>query len=159
MKTSESKKLQLTSSNPGSAAAFSLVEVTIAVGLMAFCLVAMLGVLPVGLMQERGSADKLAAMQVLTAVESDFQNSADSGLTTQYKIDPEVGGEGSFYVDHSFRHTEQQADAEFNVWYRIVGASGSQEAKRMHLFVTRVRPDGLAQLNVVVEGIAQKRLN
>lgn len=159
MKTSKSKKLQLMNAKGKSFAAFSLVEVTIAVGLMAFCLVAMLGVMPVGLMQERGSADKIAAMQVLTAVESDFQNSSGTGLTTRYKIDPEVGGEGSFYVDHAFQHTEQQANAEFNVWYRIVGEPGNQAGKRMHLFVGRVRPDGLAQLNVVVEGIAQKRLN
>ncbi len=155
MKASQIKFPQTNIQNRKSNAAFSLVEVTIAVGLMSFCLVAMLGMLPVGLMQERGSSDKIAAMQVLTAVESDFQNSVANGVTTQYKINSAVD-EGSFYVDHAFRHTEQKANADFNVWYRI---AGPEDARRMHLFVGRVRPDGLAQLNVVIEGIAQRRLN
>lgn len=141
-------------------AGFSLVEVTVAVGLMAFCLVAMLGVLPVGLMQERSSVDKQTATQVLAAVESDFLNSTVAGSeTTLYKIRRSVGEEGSFYVDGSMQHTDQAADAEYNVWYRIVGQTGNPGDARMHLFVGRVRPDGLAQQNVVAEGIAQRRLN
>lgn len=62
--------------------AFSLVEVTIAIGLVSFCLVAMLGVLPVGLSQERKSTDQTLATQALSAVVADFQNAATNATNT-----------------------------------------------------------------------------
>lgn len=62
---------------------FSLVEVTIAIGLMSFCLVAMVGVLPVGLSQERRSTDQLLALQAMTALISDFKS---SDLTTSNSV-------------------------------------------------------------------------
>ena len=130
-----------------------------ALGLMSFCLVAMLGMLPVGLRQERDSTDKMAAMQVLAAVGSDFQNTTtDSGETVQYSIPTGAGTTGSFFVDQACERTERQADAEYNVWYKVDDAVGSQAAPRMHVYVARVRPGALAQQSVVAEGIAQKRL-
>ena len=45
-----------------------------AIGLMSFCLVAMVGMLPVGLSQERKSTDQLLSLQALTAVAADFKN-------------------------------------------------------------------------------------
>lgn len=137
--------------------AFSLVEVTMALGLVAFCLVAMMGMLPVGLMQARESSEQLAATQVLTAVGSDFQNSAMTGPTAQYGI-ANAEGDGEFFVDSSCKRTDRAADAEYHVWYKITGEAGSQAALRMHLFIARALPGDLAQRNVVVEGIVQKRL-
>jgi uncharacterized protein (TIGR02598 family) len=140
------------------AGGFSLVEVTMAVGLVSFCLVAMLGVLPVGLKQERGSTEQLAAMQVLAAVGSDFRNFASGGETTQYAIKTGAGEEGTFYVDGTGARTEQAAEAAYSVWYRVAGEAGSQAARRMHMYVSLVRPGNLIAQNVVVEGIAQQRL-
>lgn len=73
--------------------AFSLVEVTIAIGLVSFCLVAMLGVLPVGLSQERKSTDQTLATQALSAVVADFQNAATNATNTPaYNVTiPKIG--------------------------------------------------------------------
>lgn len=158
MATIGNTRRQFPFGNTRQAGGFSLVEVTMAVGLVSFCLVAMLGVLPVGLKQERGSTEQMAAMQVLAAVGSDFQNLAAGGKTAQYDIETKAGEEGSFFVDGSGERTEQEADAAYSVWYRIAGAAGSQAALRMHMFVSVVRPGDLTAQNVVVEGIAQQRL-
>lgn len=143
---------------------FSLVEVTMAMGLVAFCLVAMLGVLPVGLAQERRSLDQLTASQVLAAVGNDFQIGGNgTGETAQYRIPVGVGSDGSFFVDQSFQYTSQAADAEHQVWYRINGVAGSPEELRMHLFIARAQPGQtsgqLAQGQTIAEGIVQKRVN
>jgi type II secretory pathway pseudopilin PulG len=54
-------------------AAFSLVEVTLALGVMAFCLVALLGLLPVGLNSNRGALEQTAAASVASAVAVDLR--------------------------------------------------------------------------------------
>lgn len=66
-----------------------------AIGLMSFCLVAMVGVLPVGLSQERRSTEQLQALQALTAVVSDFKATDFSSATktATYQMDvPKVNG-------------------------------------------------------------------
>lgn len=137
-------------------AGFSLVEVTMALGLMSFCLVAMLGLLPVGLKQARLSTDQVAAMQVLAAVRSDFQYMTN-GMTQEYKIEPGAA-EKRFFVDSSLKYTDRQSDALYRVDYAVASPAGSQ-APLMHLFISRVSSGPLAQANVLAEGIAQQRVN
>lgn len=48
--------------------AFSLVEVTISIGILAFCVLAMVGLLPVGLKSIQNSNEQAAAAQILTAL-------------------------------------------------------------------------------------------
>jgi|GEM_PF-986333 Tfp pilus assembly protein PilV len=52
---------------------FSLIEVALAVGLIGFCLVALLGLLQVGLQQERASIDQTQATHVLDAVKDSLR--------------------------------------------------------------------------------------
>jgi len=140
------------------AEAFSLVEVTMAMGLVSFCLVAMLGVLPVGLMQERKSFDKMSAMQVLATVESDFRSApANTNTTTRYAIPTGVGEEGVVFVDNAFERTEQQADAEFSVRYRVSSTTASDGSPRMHVFIARALPSAVTPQSLVAEGIVQGR--
>lgn len=54
--------------------AFSLVEVVLAIGITAFALIAILGLLPVGLNTMRESVDEMVATGILTAVEADLRN-------------------------------------------------------------------------------------
>jgi type II secretory pathway pseudopilin PulG len=54
-------------------AAFSLVEVTLALGVMAFCLVALLGLLPVGMNSNRAALEQTAAASVANAVAVDLR--------------------------------------------------------------------------------------
>lgn len=59
--------------------AFSLVEVTIAFGIVAFAVVVVIGLLPVGLSaSQEGSAEE-AATEILSAAAADIGNAAPSG--------------------------------------------------------------------------------
>ena len=74
--------------------AFSLLEAAVAVGIAGFCLIAMLGLLPVGLRNNQSSIQQAAAGSALFAVVSDIfatpvETSASAGKTVdslQFKI-------------------------------------------------------------------------
>ncbi len=63
-------------------AAFSLVEVTIALGVAGFCLLAILGLLQTGLTSEKATAGQTAAGGILTAVFSDIASTPATNSTT-----------------------------------------------------------------------------
>jgi type II secretory pathway pseudopilin PulG len=55
------------------AAAFSLVEVTLALGIAAFCLVAVIGIIPVGVQTNRNATSQTAATNIMAAVIADIR--------------------------------------------------------------------------------------
>ncbi len=57
------------------AAAFSLVEVTLAFGIAAFCLIAVFGLVPVGVQTNRNATSQTAATNILSSVVSDIRAS------------------------------------------------------------------------------------
>lgn len=57
----------------GRGAGFSLVEACIAIGLVAFCLVALLGLFQIGLTQERQAVDQVQAAHILAAISDEFR--------------------------------------------------------------------------------------
>jgi type II secretory pathway pseudopilin PulG len=72
-----------------SQAAFSLVEVTLALGIAAFCLIAVLGLVPVGVQTNRNATSQTAATNILSGVVSDIRASPkgfSGSLTAKYKI-------------------------------------------------------------------------
>jgi type II secretory pathway pseudopilin PulG len=58
------------------ATAFSLVEVTLALGIAAFCLIAVFGLIPVGVQTNRNSTSQTAATSILASVVSDIRTTA-----------------------------------------------------------------------------------
>jgi type II secretory pathway pseudopilin PulG len=56
--------------------AFSLVEVTLALGVAAFCLIAVFGLMPVGVQTNRNATSQTAATTILTSVVSDMRTTA-----------------------------------------------------------------------------------
>ena len=52
--------------------AFSLVEVTLALGVAAFCLIAVFGLVPVGLQTNRNATSQTAATNIIAAVVADL---------------------------------------------------------------------------------------
>lgn len=58
---------------PLSNAAFSLVELTLAIGIVAFCLMSLTGLLVVGLQQERASLDRTHAAHLLDSVRNEVR--------------------------------------------------------------------------------------
>ena len=55
------------------AAAFSLVEVTLALGIAAFCLIAVFGLMPVGVQTNRNATSQTAATNIMAAVIADLR--------------------------------------------------------------------------------------
>ena len=71
--------------------AFSLVEVTLALGIAAFCLIAVFGLVPVGVQTNRNATSQTAATNILSSVISDIRaspkaSSSGGSLTAKYKI-------------------------------------------------------------------------
>ena len=55
------------------AAAFSLVELTLALGLAGFCLIAVFGLMPVGVQTNRNATSQTAATKIMAAVVADLR--------------------------------------------------------------------------------------
>ncbi len=73
--------------------AFSMVEVTLALGVAAFCLLALLGLLPVGVQTNRAATQQTTANNILSAVVSDIRTvpiapsgPGNSSNSKQYKL-------------------------------------------------------------------------
>jgi uncharacterized protein (TIGR02598 family) len=56
-----------------SLSAFSLVEVTLALGIAAFCLIAIFGLMPVGVQTNRNATSQTAATNIIAAVVADLR--------------------------------------------------------------------------------------
>lgn len=68
-------------------AAFSLVEVTLALGVAGFCLIALIGLLPVAAKTNRTAVQQTTANDILTAIVNDFHSTprGASNSSKQYK--------------------------------------------------------------------------
>ena len=62
--------------------AFSLIEVTLALGIAAFCLIAGFGLLPIGVQTNRNATSQTAATNILAAVISDLRATPSSSSTS-----------------------------------------------------------------------------
>ena len=67
--------------------AFSLIEVTLALGVAAFCLIAVFGLMPVGVQTNRSATSQTAATNIIAAVVADLRATPTAVTTsTQYGI-------------------------------------------------------------------------
>jgi uncharacterized protein (TIGR02598 family) len=67
--------------------AFSLVEVTLALGIAAFCLIAVFGLVPVGLQTNRNATSQTIATNVIAAVVADLRATPkNSSTSSQFNI-------------------------------------------------------------------------
>ena len=64
------------------AAAFSLVEVTVALGVAAFCLIAVFGLMPVGVQTNRNATSQTAATNIVAAVVADLRATPITNATS-----------------------------------------------------------------------------
>jgi len=65
-----------------SIAGFSLVEVTLAIGIAGFCLIAILGLLPAGVQTNRNATSQTAANNIMAAVVADLRATPNTGNTS-----------------------------------------------------------------------------
>jgi uncharacterized protein (TIGR02598 family) len=75
--------------NRKQSAGFSLVEVALALGITAFCLTSILGLLPAGLTINQTSAEQTASANIARTIISDFRTAVSGSLTTSplYQFD------------------------------------------------------------------------
>jgi uncharacterized protein (TIGR02598 family) len=96
---------------------FSLVEVTLALGIAAFCLIALFGLLPLGIQTNQSSISQTAAASVLSSVAADLRATPKTSLTSlQYDIT--FGTAKSLYFDGEGR-TVAPTDAYATPRYRV----------------------------------------
>ena len=70
-----------------STSAFSLVELTLALGIAAFCLIAVFGLMPVGVQTNRNATSQTAATNIMAAVIADLRATPKANTTsTQFGI-------------------------------------------------------------------------
>jgi uncharacterized protein (TIGR02598 family) len=70
-----------------SIAAFSLVEVTLALGIASFCLIAVFGLMPVGVQTNRNATSQTAANNIIAAVVADLRATpTTSNSSSQFGI-------------------------------------------------------------------------
>jgi uncharacterized protein (TIGR02598 family) len=104
--------------------AFSLVEVVLALGIAAFALVAIVGMLPVGLKLASESDEESRAVNILTQLAADRRASITTAASEIYRIPALVGsvtatntfavGEDGTYLDQDF------AKARYRVNYSLI---------------------------------------
>jgi uncharacterized protein (TIGR02598 family) len=67
--------------------AFSLVELTLAIGIVSLCLVAVIGLVPVGVQTNRNATSQTAATNIITAVVADLRATPrGSNTSSQFGI-------------------------------------------------------------------------
>ena len=114
---------------------FSLVEVTIALGVAAFCLVTVFGLLPVGFQTNQNAASQTASASILSAIVSDLRATpAAGGTSRQFGIN--FGSPTTLYFD-----SEGKSTTSTNARYRVtiafpVNPAGTTAAIFAHLKVS-----------------------
>lgn len=77
--------------------AFSLVELTLALGVAAFCLIAVFGLIPVGVQTNRNATSQTTATNIIAAIIADLRAGATSGFAPVYCIT--FGNTKTIYCD------------------------------------------------------------
>jgi uncharacterized protein (TIGR02598 family) len=81
-------------------AAFSLIEVTMAIGIAAFCLIAVFGLLPVGVQTNRNATSQTGGANILAAVIADMR-ATPNAATRSGKYHVAFGASQTVYFDES----------------------------------------------------------
>jgi len=103
---------------------FSLVELTLALGIAAFCLIAVFGLLPVGVQTNRNATSQTAATNIMAAVVSDLR-ATPTFNTTSTEFGITFGTNATLYFDGSGQFTTSlSANSRYQLnitWYGSTG--------------------------------------
>jgi uncharacterized protein (TIGR02598 family) len=110
--------------------AFSLVEVTLALGIAAFCLIAVFGLVPIGVQTNRNATSQTAATNIITAVVSDLRATPTaSNTSSQFAIT--FGTNKTLYFDGTGQFTilpSTNSRYQLNVTWSDSGSAGLRYA-------------------------------
>ncbi len=107
---------------------FSLVEISIALGIASFCLLAILGLLQTGVTSEQATVGKTAAWGILSTVLSDLNSIPATNTTSKaYKISLSSSGPQTIYFTKAGKPTGDVGTAPTpDSYYRMsVGLAGT----------------------------------
>lgn len=90
--------------------AFSLVEVTLALGIAAFCLIAIFGLMPVGVQTNRNATSQTAATNIIAAVVADLRATPKTS-TTSSQFGIQFGQAKDLYFDSTGSFIPDTPDA------------------------------------------------
>lgn len=81
-------------------AAFSMVEIVVALGVASFTMVSILGMLPIGLSNSRSSTAQTGAMNLITAIAADLKaTGAGATATPRFAIATNATGGQTYYFN------------------------------------------------------------
>ena len=110
--------------------AFSLVEVTLAIGVAAFCLIAVFGLVPVGVQTNRNATSQTAATNIAAAVAADLRATPTTSTTSsQFAIT--FGTARTLYFDGAGQFTtllSANSRYQLNVSWNSSGFTGLRYA-------------------------------
>lgn len=128
--------------------AFSLVEITLALGLTAICFLAVLGLLPIASASNRAAAAEGAAASIAAAVVADIR-ATPKIATTSSQFEIPLGTSTTLYFDAEGRSSTK---LEITSQYRVAitfpqNSAGPNAASFLHVRITW--PAGAALTDVV----------
>jgi uncharacterized protein (TIGR02598 family) len=107
---------------------FSLAEVTLALGIAAFCLVAVFGLIPVGVQTNRNATSQTTATNILAAVVADLRATPNT-INTSSQFAITFGTNKTLYFDGSGQFTTLiGADSRYQANVTWNGSSGLRYA-------------------------------
>jgi hypothetical protein len=83
------------------AAAFSLVELTLALGVAAFCLIAVFGLIPVGMQTNRNATSQTIATNIIASIAADLRSTGTTGNSPEFCIG--LGATKTMYFEREAR--------------------------------------------------------
>src|SRR5438309_8452298 len=126
--------------------AFSLVEVTLALGVAAFCLIAVFGLMPIGVQTNRNATSQTKATNIMAAIVADLRatplTTPPGGATTslQYQIPIPANPVGSatsvpplFFAEDGTFSTSIQAQSRYQVNIIFRPTSSNPNGSNAHL--------------------------
>lgn len=125
---------------------FSLVEVTLAIGIAGFCLIALFGMLPVGLKSNQAAVQQMLANSILTSVVSDLKTTpvteprgaATSSPRFQIPLPAQnsTGASNPLYFTEDGRLTTDQGQSMFRLTVTFLPNAGSRAASLANVKIT-----------------------
>jgi len=86
---------------------FSLVEVTIALGIAAFCLLTIFALLPTGMNTNRSSVDETIGANLASAIATDLRGAPSGSNSLTYNINPAAVGTSTNFLTQNGAITNQ----------------------------------------------------
>lgn len=122
--------------SPKSVNGFTLVEVTLALGISSFCLLAVFGLLPMGVNTSRASLELTGAANFATRISADLQ-ATPSGAVTTPSFQVPIAGDTTLYLKDDGTLCDSAYESRFRA--RVVtfqGTGGAHAATMARILIT-----------------------